>query len=158
MRRPGRCLVLLVVWRVGRQLGSGVFLTEEGGLSRLRLFLFSLLRGRFFFLDFRNYERLFGKNFFLNFRRDFWKNWSSGCGYFLYDPGDSLTCGSCSGGVLSMSQGTAAVAGYSGLLFALNNITWHGDNVAGDTDVTMNDELASLVDRLRETGAVYYCL
>ncbi len=65
----------------------------------MRLFLFSRLRGRFFFHDFRNYERLFGKNFFLNFRRDFWKNWSSGCGYFLYDPGDSLTCGSCSGRV-----------------------------------------------------------
>ena len=79
----------------------------------MRLFLFSLLRGRFFFLDFRNYERLFGKNFFLNFRRDFWKNWSSGCGYFLYDPGDSLTCGSCSGRVLSIAQGTSGVESYS---------------------------------------------
>src|SRR3989442_2391605 len=40
------------------------------GLSRLLRFLCSGIRGGFLFgLDFRHYEGLFGKNFFLNFRR-----------------------------------------------------------------------------------------
>src|SRR5712664_1575031 len=85
------------------------------GLSRLLLLLCSGLCGRFLFgLGFWHYKGLFGQDFFLNLRWNFWENWGNGRCYLLYDSGDSLTCWSCSGRMLSVAQGTPGVEGYSG--------------------------------------------
>ena len=111
------------------------------------LFLCSGFGRSFLFgLGLWHYEGFFGQDFFLNFRWDFGKNGSSRGGYFLYDSRDSLACCRRSGRVLSIAEGAAGVEGYSGFLFALNNVTWHRDNVSGDADVSVSDELACLVD------------
>src|SRR6266704_1167613 len=60
--------------------------------------------------------------------------------------------------MLSIGQRASLVEGDSGLLISKDDVARHGDNVARDTNVTVDDELTRLVNGLGKACSVDYGL